>query len=252
MNLQNKYVGDLGDFGKYGLLRYITRRTEIPLGVNWCLHPDEDHLNDGKHTAFLERTTRNLMRFRDLDPPLYDTLSEIVHSGRRSVAAVREAGILPGSTSFFEEPLRYPGDMTQPERKTLREGWRQRALDGTRQAGLVFLDPDNGLSETISPTARNGPKHCFPLDLIPYLELRQSIIIHHHLGRRGKAWEQISGWKKTIQEQLGLGELPSAFRYRRGSARVYLAIIQPEHRNALRAAREMVNASLWAAHFQEA
>ena len=42
--MQNKYVGDIGDFGKYGLLREIFGRPEEPgtgcgltLGVAWYL-----------------------------------------------------------------------------------------------------------------------------------------------------------------------------------------------------------------------
>ena len=249
--MQDKYVGDLGDFGKYGLLRHITQRTQMPLGVNWHLHPDEEHLNDGKHTAYLERTTANLMRFRDLDPPLYDALEGIVNQGTRSVASIREANVLPPGTRFHEEPLQYPRDMTGPDRRALRKSWQQNALTRLQEAQLVFLDPDNGLSNT-SPTARKGPKHCFPQDLLPHVELGQSIIIYHHLGRQGKAWEQIARWKRTIQEELGLGELPQAFRYRRGSARVYLFVMQPEHRDALTAAREMANRTQWSQHFQEA
>ena len=45
--MQNQYVGDIGDFGKYGLLREIFGRPEVPesgcglrLGVAWYLSPD--------------------------------------------------------------------------------------------------------------------------------------------------------------------------------------------------------------------
>ena len=42
--MQNRYVGDIGDFGKYGLLRaHFGRKYQIPLrlGVVWYLFPDE-------------------------------------------------------------------------------------------------------------------------------------------------------------------------------------------------------------------
>jgi hypothetical protein len=35
--MQDRYVGDVGDFGKYGLLDFISSETKLKLGVNWCL-----------------------------------------------------------------------------------------------------------------------------------------------------------------------------------------------------------------------
>ena len=37
--MQDRYVGDIGDFVKYALLRVITG--ESKLGVAWYLHPNE-------------------------------------------------------------------------------------------------------------------------------------------------------------------------------------------------------------------
>ena len=34
--MQNKYVGDIGDFGKYAMLRYLAQ-TGLSLGVNCCI-----------------------------------------------------------------------------------------------------------------------------------------------------------------------------------------------------------------------
>ena len=43
--MQNKYMGDAGDFGKYGLVRWITGVTltstpSLNLGIHWYLTPD--------------------------------------------------------------------------------------------------------------------------------------------------------------------------------------------------------------------
>ena len=38
--MQNRYTGDIGDFGKLGLLRQL-RQTGLSIGVNWYLTPDE-------------------------------------------------------------------------------------------------------------------------------------------------------------------------------------------------------------------
>ena len=46
--MQDQYVGDIGDFGKYGLLREIFGRPEVPesgcglrLGAAWYLNADK-------------------------------------------------------------------------------------------------------------------------------------------------------------------------------------------------------------------
>jgi hypothetical protein len=50
--MQDRYFGDVGDLGKYGLLRALSGLNEEPqlrLGVVWYLFPDESHNTDGKH-----------------------------------------------------------------------------------------------------------------------------------------------------------------------------------------------------------
>ena len=52
--MQDQYVGDIGDFGKYGLLRHLTGMRDddasgdaLSLGVIWYLFPNGGN-NDGK------------------------------------------------------------------------------------------------------------------------------------------------------------------------------------------------------------
>lgn len=50
--MQDRYTGDIGDFAKYGLLRYILDRVDMTLGINWYLVPDEAH-NEAKTLILL-------------------------------------------------------------------------------------------------------------------------------------------------------------------------------------------------------
>ena len=50
--MQNMYVGDIGDYGKYGLLKAIMPSIS-KLGIVWYLVTDENHLNDGKYIDYL-------------------------------------------------------------------------------------------------------------------------------------------------------------------------------------------------------
>jgi hypothetical protein len=50
--VQDRYVGDLGDYLKLGLLRWLTTGTSAPrVGVVWYRTVDEAHNADGKHIA---------------------------------------------------------------------------------------------------------------------------------------------------------------------------------------------------------
>jgi len=53
--MQDRYTGDIGDFAKYGLLRYILDRADVTLGINWYLVPDEAHNRDGRHNRYSVR-----------------------------------------------------------------------------------------------------------------------------------------------------------------------------------------------------
>lgn len=57
--------------------------------------------------SYLEPTPQTRRRFRDCDPALYDALGEIVRDGERHVASVRERGVLPEGTVYYEEPLSF-------------------------------------------------------------------------------------------------------------------------------------------------
>ncbi|MCR5214529.1 MAG: hypothetical protein K6E10_08925 [Eubacterium sp.] len=50
--MKNQYVADVGDFGKYALLKYL-EDSGIKLGINWYLIEDDD-TNDGQIVAYLE------------------------------------------------------------------------------------------------------------------------------------------------------------------------------------------------------
>ena len=51
--MKNQYVGDIGDFGKYSMLRAFID-AGIKVGVNWYLTED-DGSNDGKFTDYLNK-----------------------------------------------------------------------------------------------------------------------------------------------------------------------------------------------------
>ena len=187
--MQDQYAGDIGDFGKYGLLRAICR--DLALGVVWYLTPPEqDKPSDGKHVEYLRPTIQNANMYKDLDEALYQALDQMVCENRRSVAAIKESGVLPDA-SFYEEMLTFNGmpgrGRTAIEgRLALRKSWVDGALDATSGRDLVFVDPDNGLE--VGSTRRHhkrGPKYVFLDELARFVRREQSLVIYQHANRQG-------------------------------------------------------------------
>ena len=295
--MQNRYVGDLGDFGKYGLLRWLClpgRTGEdqtlspslgwntvqghntinpsdegwtIPLwplveansdqsltiGVVWYLVPDENHNSDGKHIHYLDPTAYNQERYRDCDPILYDTLREIVGSNRRSVSSIRDCQVLPWRTRFYDAVLTFnrldgQGLIDWEDRVARRRSWLYDALELTAGCDIVFVDPDNGFEVKLDPYQRRGPKYVFFDELLPYLERDQSLVIYHHIGRHGSAWDQIR--ERLTQINSKLGREAFALLYHRGSARAFFVVPASRHRMNLVSKAKMLMLSSWSRHFE--
>ena len=59
-NMQNRYIGDIGDFAKYGLIRAITGIQKI--GIAWYLYPDESHNKGGRRIGYLDKPDEHRWR----------------------------------------------------------------------------------------------------------------------------------------------------------------------------------------------
>jgi hypothetical protein len=111
--LQNRYVGDIGDYFKYSLLRCLGE--DRNLGIAWYLYPDEDSDGNGNHVGYLDRPDQ----WRRLDPIVFDVLVDCVRSSQRSVAAIEDSGLFAKAT-FASELLNIDvqdrGERLMPER----------------------------------------------------------------------------------------------------------------------------------------
>ena len=266
--MQNRYVGDIGDFGKYGLLRFLCGRREVPgespssdsylrLGVVWYLYPDESGNADGKHTAYLSPEHRSHEAFRACDPDLYDELRRLIEPENRNIAAVQRSGILPEDTVYYEPSLSYLPRTPRPVRQAERTSWLEGALDAMSGADMVFVDPDNGLSDpatgvskSIDPLRKTGPKYVYMDDLRRLAERDRSLVIYHHLGRNGAAVEQIRKVADSLQAGLDLPRLPWSLCYRRGTVRAYFIVAQERHEAILERRLKSLLDSPWNSHFE--
>jgi hypothetical protein len=198
--MQNSYVGDIGDFGKYALLNALAG-DELRLGVNWYLNADRENGGDGKFTSY--------PHLRACDPVLHDALKAIVQNDR-SVAAVERSGILPRKTVFFSLPVSKP-----------RAAWNDRALNILFGADLVFMDPDTGFGPA-------EPAYVVPEEVSPYLHRGQSLIIYQHHFHHEKVDVTIPRTFAKLRS-LGCQTEPWAFLFQRKSVRIYFIAPAPAH-----------------------
>ena len=254
--MQNRYVGDIGDFGKFGLLRSLSghRDTqpvdrELRLGVVWYLYPDETHNSDGKYTDYLSNTSTKHEALHACDPELHDELRKLVTGNNRHIIAIRHSAILPEDTAYYEQTLSYQHAAPPTSRQVTRDTWFEGAKEATIEADLVFVDPDNGISKTVNPLQKNGPKFVTLNELSQFAERKQSLVIYHHLGRRESATQQIKNVAKSLQLQLNLPHLPWPLWYHRGTARAYFVIPQERHKATLGNRLTNLLNGPWSAHF---
>ena len=249
--MQNKYVGDIGDFGKYGLLRALSG-DPLRLGVVWYLFPDEGN-NDGKFTDYLRNPSARDKKLRDCDPELYDELYRIViEKKNRRVEKVQQSGVLPGDAVFYGQSLYYQPRESGGSRILRRIAWLNGALESTVEADVVFVDPDNGITENSIQFRKNGPKYVFMDDLSQFYGRGQSLIIYHHLARWDNAYNQIAYFADRLKECLKLPYLPPSLWYHRGTARAYFIVPHERHKAVLEKRLESFLDSPWCkqGHFE--
>lgn len=253
--MQDRYAGDIGDFGKYGLLRALCGDGGPRLGMAWWMTQDEEQTNDGNMTAYLERREPGLW---ECDPELFEALARMVREGNRTVAGVAALGVLPPDTLHHTDVLRFakgshrlPRGRDQHSRQTTRTEWLLRAHEALTDAEVVFIDPDNGISETADPLSPKGPKHVFPDELGYLANPDRSIIVYHHIGRRGTAAHQLELAARVLQQATGQDHRPWTLWYHRGTARGYLISPSDEHRKLFRTRTNQFLQGPWWKHFEE-
>jgi hypothetical protein len=219
--MQDKYAGDVGDFGKFVMLDQINRITlgELRLGINWYLTTRvEPNSNDGRHVAYLNATNPSATRFEHCNPDIYEKLRDVVKN-ERSVRALENNGILPTDTIFFSAGVPF-GSSTLAQRISLRELWLKQSLEHLQEADVLFLDPDNGIqTPNVRKTQMRAMKYAFVDEIREYFDCCNILVIYSHRDRT-PANEYMQRFV-TVANQLNNSVQMKIIRFKRVSVRDY-------------------------------
>jgi hypothetical protein len=201
--MQDRYAGDVGDFGKFAVLRALA--ADRTLGVCWyrCSGAGESN-NDGRHVAYLDQPEK----FRHLDERAFDAMHAVVRN-ERSLAALERCNLLPGATYHGEEV---------PRARAARTTWFARLSKTVDDCDLVFTDADNGFEwSTLSPK-------CVARAEARALRRRgRALLLYHHQTRRsGGASADFGHFARWLFE-VGARSV-EAVRLRPYSSRFYLLV----------------------------
>lgn len=217
--MQNRFVGDIGDFGKYGLLRSIGTSGLI-LGVNWYLTDDGTDAA-GTLTKYLLEDGQELY---NCDSNLFQELKKIVHiDNDRNVTRIERSGLLPEDTKYYSQLL-------EPN-ENYRQKWFNKSLDQLAGSDIIFLDPDNNilLNDIGFDYTANGCRYTFPSEVERYYSKGYSLIVYNHANR-----QNIADYLKRFDfiKTNSLFDKARVFimKYNRQQVRYYLLIMQPGHR----------------------
>ncbi|MBN2905721.1 MAG: hypothetical protein JXJ18_03320 [Rhodobacteraceae bacterium] len=196
--MQNRYIGDVGDFAKYSFLNSMSEGRS--LGVAWYLYPDEGHNGDGKHIAYLDDPAE----WRGKDPIVFDRLLDLVRTGQRSVAALEASGAC-AAQAYHAEPLAYENS-SSTKRAAWRSAWFQTALSDLKECDVIFCDPDNGLrlDDTYRPFNRKMWKSIPVREAKALAESRTVILYHHNSRFKGGHVAEIDFWMKELDASFAV------------------------------------------------
>lgn len=251
--MQDRFVGDIGDFGKFGLLRTLGgAEPALSIGVLWFVVSASEQNRHGILTYYLE--AKHERHFRPCDPELYDALKRIVTEQKRTLRAVETSGVLPTATIFHRDELCF-GDIPlwdSARRMEFRERWFASAASLVSGQDIVFLDPDVGIApQSVGRTGEKAKKYVL-LDELRQLALGDSsIVVYQQLGdRRNDSEKQVESWAAALLRVAPTRRHVWSITFTRGTRRAFLIVPAERHEAVLANRAERLTTTPWSEHFE--
>lgn len=180
--------------------------------VCWILTEDDDR-SDGMRTRYLSKPEI----WQGYDKDVFDHLKEqVIDLGKREVSCIQDPRILP-NMRFFNEPMR--------DGLYERKNFFTRLLEFSKDADLIFYDPDNGLEiKSVRLGKTKSSKYVYWEEIKATFNRGSSVLIYQHYPRvnRDKFIESML-WK--VRKNI---DLATVFSYSTFHV-LFLLISQPTH-----------------------
>ena len=233
--MQDRYSGDIGDYGKFGLLRVLTKQG-LRIGINWYKVDPPDYernaegaykQNDGKYRHYEE--------YSSCDSDLAAALMGIPDD-ERSIATLQGKDLIKDAT-YYDEPV--PADNEK------RQEWFDASVKSLDSSDIIFMDPDNGLEvKSVHKGSPKSIKYVYYREVETYLIKGKSVVIYNHRCRKKREvyFTDIIG--KLLEHSKQARENIFVITFNRYSVRDYFVIALPEHRDRIeKAITEMAEGS---------
>lgn len=223
--MKDQYFGDIGDYGKYLLLRHLAN-SGVRIGINWYLTRG-DNTNDGGMIGYLDNKENEL---RHLDANLFDSLKEMVLINNQRDVVASEKSSLIDRAIYYHQLLDISGFKNSDEKKSFRISWHENALKELSDAELIYFDPDNGISDHAVSGKKDSVKYMLTSEAADYYRAGHNLIYYCHKGRRKDgAWDE---YKRILKEGSAGNHLADAklicITYHRGVQRSFIFAVHPE------------------------
>lgn len=233
--MQDKFVGDVGDFGKYGLLSHIYAQSQgnFSIGVNWYKNTKEKkkEKNHGKFVNYLKAEYKYQRKYQECFPELYEKLKQLVETDNRNLHKVEISQILPENTIFYSEDVPFSSPFYL-DREKERIKWFKRSLEHLKKADIIYVDPDIGIEkDTVRKTRIDAVNYVFWDEIQKYYEEEHSVIVYNHRDHSA-----VSEYNERLLKVNGLFEEKidvRVLRFLRFALRDYIFLIQPTHKNII-------------------
>ena len=234
--MQDRYAGDIGDFGKIGLLKALQAQ-ELTIGVSWYLvEPmDSERKSDG---TYKQEDGKYLIpeKLQVCDTLLAEKLTKIAKSDHRSIRSLEQGNFILNAR-YYSEPVSVAG----------REEWHKKALDLLNDLDIVFVDPDNGmLVKSVGKKSVKSVKYTFYEEVRDYVRRGQSVLIYNHRSRKQET-QYFHEICYKLQEATGITETDILkITFPKCSVRDYLAVpASMEQREKIETAFTAMERGVW-------
>lgn len=234
--MQDRYAGDIGDFGKIGLLKTLQAQ-DLSVGVKWY-HVKPMDIEKKPDGTFKQEDGKYLIPIRlwTCDETLAESLTKIAKSDDRSINAV-ERGDFVLNARYYNDPVTAAG----------RDEWHKRALEKLKGVDIVFVDPDNGmLVKSIGKESAKSIKYTFYEEVRDYVQQGQSVLIYNHRSRKQEI-QYFHEICSKLQKATGVPKTDILkITFPKCSVRDYLAVpALAEHQKKIAAAFKIMEQGIW-------